>query len=124
VTVQTPLARVEGLGAAHSGTLHFWRQRLGAVALVPLSIWFVGSALALVGADRNTALAFLAEPFNAIAMALFVIVALNHMTLGLQVVIEDYVHGEGPKISLLMLNRSFAWIVGAISLFALAKIAL
>jgi succinate dehydrogenase / fumarate reductase membrane anchor subunit len=124
VTAQTPLARVDGLGAAHSGTVHFWRQRIGAVALVPLSIWFVCAALGLIGADRDTAAGFLAQPVNAIAMALFVIAALNHMSLGIQVVIEDYVHDEGPKILLLILNNFFVWIVGAACLFALVKIAI
>ena len=124
MSVQTPLARVQGLGAAHSGTMHFWRQRISAVALVPLAIWFVCSALALIGADRDTAAAFLARPVNAIAMALFVIAALNHMVLGVQVVIEDYVHDEAPKITLLILNNFFAWIVGAACLYALVKIAI
>jgi succinate dehydrogenase / fumarate reductase membrane anchor subunit len=123
MSVQTPLARVEGLGAAHSGTAHFWRQRVGAVALVPLSIWFACAATGLIGAERDVALAFLVQPVNAIAMALFVIAALNHMSLGMQVVIEDYVHGEGAKIALLMLNNFFAWVVGAACLFALVKIA-
>jgi succinate dehydrogenase / fumarate reductase membrane anchor subunit len=123
MSVQTPLARVQGLGAAHSGTGHFWRQRIGAVVLVPLSIWFACSALGLIGADRNAAAAFLAQPVNAIAMALFVIAALNHMALGVQVVIEDYIHDEGPKIALLMLNNFFSWIVGAACLFAIVKIA-
>jgi len=124
MSVQTPLARVQGLGAAHSGTMHFWRQRISAVALVPLAIWFVCSALALIGADREMAAAFLARPVNAIAMALFVIAALNHMVLGVRVVIEDYVHDEAPKITLLILNNFFAWIVGAACLFALVKIAI
>ncbi|HTT84652.1 MAG TPA: succinate dehydrogenase, hydrophobic membrane anchor protein [Rhizomicrobium sp.] len=123
MTVQTPLARVQGLGAAHSGTGHFWRQRITALALIPLAIWFVCSALTLIGADRDTAAAFLAQPVNAIAMALFVIAALYHMTLGVQVVIEDYVHDEGPKIALAVLNNFFAWIVGAACLFALVRIA-
>jgi succinate dehydrogenase / fumarate reductase membrane anchor subunit len=123
MTVQTPLARVQGLGAVHSGTGHFWRQRIGAVALVPLAIWFVCTALALIGADRDAATEFLARPFNAIAMALFVIAALNHMALGIQVVIEDYVHDEGPKVALLVLNNFFAWIVGAACFFALVRIA-
>jgi succinate dehydrogenase / fumarate reductase membrane anchor subunit len=124
MSVQTPLARVQGLGAAHSGTGHFWRQRISAVALVPLSIWFVCSALGLIGADRDTAAAFLAHPVNAIAMALFVIAALNHMALGVQVVIEDYIHDEGPKVALLIFNSFFSWIVGAACLFALVKIAI
>jgi succinate dehydrogenase / fumarate reductase membrane anchor subunit len=122
MNVQTPFARVQGLGAAHAGTGHFWRLRIGSVALVPLSIWFVCVALALIGADRDAAVAFLAQPVNAIAMALFVIAALHHMALGIQIVIEDYVHEEGPKIALLMLNNFFAWIVGAACLFAIVKI--
>jgi succinate dehydrogenase / fumarate reductase, membrane anchor subunit len=121
---QTPLARVEGLGTAHSGTGHFWRQRVSAVALVPLSIWFLYATLALVGADRSLVVAFLHQPANAIAMALFVVAMLNHSVLGLQVVIEDYVHSEGWKIALLLLTQFFAWVIGAACLFALVKIAL
>jgi succinate dehydrogenase / fumarate reductase membrane anchor subunit len=124
VSVRTPRARVEGLGTARSGVQHFWRQRLTAVALVPLAIWFAISALSLIGADRDTAIAFLGTPFNAIAMGLFVIAALIHMTLGLQTVIEDYIEREGTKLALFLLNQFFAWIVGAACLFALVKIAL
>ena len=123
MSVQTPLARVEGMGSAHSGTGHFWRQRVSAVALIPLSIWFIFDALSLIGADRGEAVAFLARPANAIAMVLFTIAALHHMVLGVQMVIEDYVHSEGPKIVLLVLNQFFAWLVGAASLFALVRIA-
>ena len=121
---QTPLARVEGLGAAHSGTGHFWRQRVSAVALIPLSIWFVYAGLTLVGADREAVIAFLHQPVNAIAMALFVIATLHHSVLGVQVVIEDYAHSEGWKIALLLLNQFVAWTIGACCLFALVKIAL
>jgi len=121
---QTPLARVEGLGAAHAGTDHFWRQRVSAVALIPLSLWFVYAALALVGADHGAVVTFLHKPFNAIAMALFVVATLHHSVLGLQVIVEDYVHTEGWKIALFLSNQLLAWIIGAMSLFALVKIAL
>ena len=124
MSTQTPLARVEGLGAAHSGTVRFWRQRVSAVALIPLSIWFVYAALVLVGADREAVIVFLHRPVNAVAMTLFVIATLNHSVLGLQVVVEDYVHIKGLKIALLLSNQLLAWILGAVSLFALAKIAL
>ncbi|HEX3430592.1 MAG TPA: succinate dehydrogenase, hydrophobic membrane anchor protein [Rhizomicrobium sp.] len=124
MTTPTPLARVEGLGAAHSGTGHFWRQRVSAVALIPLSVWFMYAAVRLVGADRDAVVAFLHQPVNAIAMALFVVAALHHGVLGLQVVIEDYVHTEGWKITLFLLNQLLAWTLGAVSLFALVKIAL
>jgi len=124
MSVQTPIARVEGLGAAHSGTGHFWHQRVSAAALIPLSVWFACIALACVGAPRTVALGFLSQPINAIAMALFIVAALRHMALGLQVVIEDYVHSEGPKIALLLAIQFFAWIIGAASLFALVRIVL
>ncbi|MGD0142527.1 MAG: succinate dehydrogenase, hydrophobic membrane anchor protein [Rhizomicrobium sp.] len=120
---QSPAARVEGLGSAHSGTAHFVRQRVTAVALVPLAIWFAVSAFRLIGADRDSAFAFLHRPLNSILMALFVIAAVIHMALGIQVVIEDYAHGEGGKLVLLLLNKFFAWLVGAACVFALVKIA-
>ncbi len=124
MNTRTPLARVEGLGAAHSGVGHFWRQRVTAAALVPLAIWFACSALALIGAERSAAVAFLKVPFNAVMMALFIVAAAIHMSLGVQVVIEDYIHREGGKIALLVLNQFFAWIVAAAALFALIKIVL
>jgi succinate dehydrogenase / fumarate reductase membrane anchor subunit len=115
---------VEGLGAAHSGVGHFWRQRVTAIALAPLAVWFACIALSLIGATRDTAVAFLKMPANAVPLGLFVVIASIHMALGVQVVIEDYIHHEGRKIVLLVLNQFFAWIVAATSLFALVKIAL
>jgi succinate dehydrogenase / fumarate reductase, membrane anchor subunit len=124
MSVRTPLGRIEGLGAAHRGTEHFVSQRVTALALVPLSIWFACSAFVLIGAERAEVVHFLAQPINTVLMALFIIAGLMHMTLGLQVVIEDYVHGEGGKVALLVLNKFFAWVVGAAAIFALLKIAL
>jgi len=124
MSVRTPLARVEGLGSAHRGTEHFISQRVTAVALIPLAIWFAVSVLSLIGASRIEAVQFLAEPVNAVLMALFIIAALMHMVLGLQMVIEDYITGEAGKVVLLVLNKFFAWIVGAASILALLKIAL
>ena len=120
---ETPLHRVQGLGAAHSGTGHFWHQRMTAVALVPLGLWFAFVVLGLVGASEASVLAFLAAPWNAILMAALVIVMLYHMMLGLQVVIDDYVHAPGMKIFLMLLMRAFAIAVGAAALFALIHIA-
>lgn len=124
MSIRTPLGQVEGLGAAHRGTEHFTKQRATAVALVPLAIWFAVSAFSLIGGERSDAVAFLAQPVNAVLMALFIIAALMHMALGLQVIIEDYVTSEGGKVALVLLNRFFAWIVGAACIFALLKIAL
>ena len=122
--LRTPLSRAEGLGSARGGTRHFWHQRLTAVALIPLAAWFVFAALGLVGANLAEVLVFLSEPLNAVLMFLFLFAALYHMSLGLQVVIEDYVHGENLKLLLLMCNRFFAAGVGAAAGFALLKIAL
>jgi succinate dehydrogenase / fumarate reductase membrane anchor subunit len=122
--LRTPLARATGLGSAKSGTEHFWHQRMSAVALVPLSIWFVLSALSLVGDNLAEVLVFLGEPMNAILMFLFLFAALYHMTLGVQVVIEDYIHEERVKLLSLMLNRFFALGIGFAAGFALLKIAL
>lgn len=124
MSYRTPLSRVEGLGPAHSGVEHFWRQRVTATALIPLSIWFAVAILSLIGADRETVVSYLHEPVHAVLMILFIIAALMHMVLGIQVVIEDYVPNEGQKIALLLLNKAFAWAVGAASLFALYRITL
>lgn len=123
MSIRTPLGRVEGLGAAHRGTEDFIRERVTSIALAPLSIWFVWSAFSLIGADRGTAMAFFAQPANAVLMALFIIASMMHMALGLRVIIEDYVHTEGWKVALLLLNRFAAWAVGAASIYALLKIA-
>jgi succinate dehydrogenase / fumarate reductase, membrane anchor subunit len=121
---RTPLGRIEGLGAAKAGTLHFWHQRITAVALIPLSVWFVASALAYVGAEQGAVAAFFAEPINAILMALFILAVVYHMSLGLQTIIEDYFHAEGLKLTLVIFVRFASWGIGAASLFALVKLAL
>jgi succinate dehydrogenase / fumarate reductase membrane anchor subunit len=123
MSLETPLHKVEGLGSSHSGVTHFWRQRVTAAALVPLSIWFIVSGLGLVGATETGSLVFLSQPLNAILMAVFVVILLYHMVLGLQVVIDDYIHGSGMKLALLLLMRAFALAVGAACLFALLRIA-
>ena len=124
MSTQTPLSRVEGLGAAHSGTTHFWRQRVTAVALIPLSIWFAVAVLGSVGATEAETVGFFQHPVNAVLMAGFIVIALYHTVLGLQVLIDDYVYGDGAKIFLMLLNRAFALAVGAGCLLALLRIAI
>ena len=120
--LQTPLGRVRGYGSAKSGVEHFWRQRVTAVALVPLTIWFTWSVARYAGAPHEQVVAFLANPFNAAAMLLFLIAGLYHMALGLQVVVEDYIKGEGMKLALLLLTKFAAFAVGTICVIAVLRI--
>lgn len=118
----TPAKRVRGLGSAHEGTGHFWRQRVTGLALVPLTLFFVGLIVALNGADYETTHAALANPFVTLILAVMLVAGLVHMRIGMQVVIEDYVHGEGAKLACLVLSTFFTVAVGAMALFALLKI--
>ena len=122
-SLQTPLHKVEGMGSGHSGTGHFWHERVTAVALIPLSLWFLYAVLGLAGTSEVAALQFLAHPWNALLMGAFIIFSLYHAYLGLQVVIDDYIHTAGWKILLLFLRLAFVLLIGGTSLFAIVRIA-
>lgn len=119
---RTPLAVVRGLGSAREGTEHFWRQRLTAVANVPLVLFFVGLMVALNGASHAQVVATLANPFVTIVMLLALASMLYHMKLGMQVVIEDYVHSEPLRTILIIFNIFFPLVAGLVSAFALLRI--
>jgi succinate dehydrogenase / fumarate reductase membrane anchor subunit len=119
-----PLARVRGLGSARHGSGHWIAQRLTAIALAPLSVWFLWAALALVAGGYADARAFLAQPWNAVLMALFVLCLFHHAQLGMQVVVEDYVHTAWAEYGLVIAIK-FACALGALaSVLAIVRIAL
>lgn len=118
MSMRTPLAKVRGLGSAKSGTGHFWLQRVTAVANVVLVSFLIGLLFTLVGADYETVRRTLAKPYIAVPLLLLVLSAVTHMRLGMQTIIEDYVHSEGRKLAALMLNTFFAIVIGITCVFA------
>jgi succinate dehydrogenase / fumarate reductase membrane anchor subunit len=122
MTMQTPLRRAEGLGAAKSGTEHFWHERVSAIAGLPLVVFVIVFAVLHLGSSRAEVLASLRHPLVALLAALALIVNLWHMKLGMQVIIEDYVHGKHARLTLILLNLFFCVILGALGLYAILAI--
>jgi succinate dehydrogenase / fumarate reductase membrane anchor subunit len=121
--LRSPLGRALGLGSAKEGADHWWAQRLTAVALIPLALWFVASVIALAGADHTKVVDWLASPLSAIIMVLLIGATFYHAALGVQVVIEDYIHAEGVKFAALVLNKLICFALGVAGIFAVLKIA-
>jgi succinate dehydrogenase / fumarate reductase, membrane anchor subunit len=118
------VARARGLGSAKSGTGHFWWQRVTAIVLAVLVPWLIGTLVSLVGADVATVQATIARPWNAILLAVFAIALFWHAKLGMQVVIEDYVHARALELTLLVLNTLLCLLGALASIYAIARISL
>jgi succinate dehydrogenase / fumarate reductase membrane anchor subunit len=120
----TPLKHVRGLGAAHRGTDTFWRQRVTALANIPLVIFLILSVVSHIGSSYDDVRTYLAHPVVAVLMLALVASAAIHLRIGLKEIIEDYVHGEGAKVAAIVLATFFAYGVALAALFAIVKISL
>ena len=122
MTMRTPLRQIRGLGSAKSGTDHFWRQRLTAIANVPLVIGFIVIVTSLLDRNHATAVQILGSPIVAILMLLFILSVTYHMGIGMQVIIGDYARREGTRIVLLIANTFFVVAIGLASAYAILKL--
>jgi len=123
MSLRSPLSQARGLGSAKDGVHHWWMQRLTAIALIPLSLWFAFSIARYHVADYNTMILWLHNPYVAVALVLFFIASFYHAALGVQVVIEDYVASEWLKISSIVLVKLALFALAAASVFAVLKVA-
>ena len=121
--LRSPLSRARGLGSAKDGVHHWIWQRLTAVALIPLTLWFVCSLVLMTGSDHAAVAAWIARPHVAVLLAVLVATLLHHSQLGLQVVIEDYVHTRWVNLSMLLLVKFAHVLLAAAGIFAVLKIA-
>ena len=124
MSLRSPLGRVLGLGSAKDGTSHWWGQRVSAIALVILGLWFAFALATMPGFSHAEAVSFIGRPFNSILLLLLVLTLAYHSYLGLQVVIEDYVHAPGLKLASLLLSRFAHILLAVAAAFAVLKIGL
>ena len=119
---RTPIARARGLGSAKGGTHHWWMQRLTAIALIPLTVWLVASLVAIGAADHARTVLWIRSPTVGIALLLTIAALFHHAQLGMQVVVEDYVQGEGKKIAALIAVKLLAVALAATAAFSVLRI--
>jgi succinate dehydrogenase / fumarate reductase, membrane anchor subunit len=120
--LRTPLSRARGLGSARQGVHHWWAQRVTAVALIPLVTWFAISLIMLSGADYAVVRAWIGSPVVMVLLTLTIVIGLHHGQLGMQEVVEDYVHSEGMKLALIVLLRFTAVFFGLAAIVAILRI--
>jgi succinate dehydrogenase / fumarate reductase membrane anchor subunit len=122
MNLRTPIANARGLGSAKHGTQHFWHQRLTAVILVPITLWFTISLFQLSSLDYSGVLSWINSTINAVLLLVFIINAYYHAILGVRVVIEDYIHSEWQKIACLILVNILVLLAGLVAILAVFKI--
>lgn len=120
--MRSSLGRARGMGSAKSGLGHWWAQRLTSLALLPLALYFVLSVLLLEGADQAAMLRYMAEPWNAVLFIALILALFYHLQLGLQVVIEDYIHTEGKRLASLLAMRAAVGAFGLLALLSVLKL--
>jgi succinate dehydrogenase / fumarate reductase membrane anchor subunit len=120
--LRSPLGRALGLGSAKEGVDHWWAQRITAIALVPLTVWFVVAVIELIGADRAALAAWLHHPLPAVLWLLFLVAAAYHGVLGLQVVIEDYIESEALRLGVMIVMKLAATLLAALGIYAVLKL--
>jgi succinate dehydrogenase / fumarate reductase membrane anchor subunit len=121
--LRSNLGRVRGLGSAKSGAHHWWIERMTSLALIPLSVWFLASLIgSLLGASPAQLQAWIASPINGLLLAVFTAIMFVHASMGVQVIIEDYVHAEGKKIALILVKNVVIYSLLALTLAAIAKL--
>ena len=124
MSMQSPLNRARGFGSTKEGAAHWWAQRVTSVALVPLTLWFVFSVISLAGADFAAFKAWAGDYGRSVLLVLLIVSMFHHAQLGLQVVIEDYVHKEATKVTMLLVMKFTIYLCAAASLLAVLKFAL
>jgi len=122
MSMRTPLARVRGHGSAKSGAHHWWAQRLSAIALVPLVLWFMASLLPIASADHATAVSWLSSPWNSALLILLIGAIFYHAQLGMQVVFEDYISTHWLQVTSIIVVRFLAFLLAAVSIIAVLRV--
>jgi succinate dehydrogenase / fumarate reductase membrane anchor subunit len=124
MSLKHPLAKVKGMGASGEGSHHWWLQRISALALIPLSLWFLFSVIGHIGDDYQTVINWMSHPCVAVLLILYLGFMFFHAQLGLQVVVEDYLHNEFVKLCILLSIKAIFLVAGVASVFAVLRIAL